>query len=149
MSFDEKVIEFQKTGDSELGKEIFAKAYYWANCIIQKHFAGFGYYDDLFSEAHDSIVISINNYIIGNNSFCSYCSTCIKNRIKTFINKKKREFLLEGLEKESTHSSTTNLELKEILNSLDKRQLSCLLMGGDTKFIKWQAKKNLKELLNR
>ena len=133
MSLDEKVVEFQNTGNTEIGKEIFAKAYYWANCIIQKSFSGFGYYDDLFSEAHDSIVLAIGNYKIGNNSFSSYCSNCIRNRIIDFIRKKKREFILESPTYQSLNYGASNLELKEALNSLSDRHLSCLLMGGDTK----------------
>jgi DNA-directed RNA polymerase specialized sigma subunit len=149
MDIEDKVLEFQKTGDSSLGKEIFNRSYELANTIINSKYTQFGYYDDLLSESHDAIIAAVYAFKADAKvKFNTFCSVCINNRILNFIKKQKRAEQLLLKKPLDFYETECRVDAITALSTLSSRHRDSLLHNTGSRSMKFRAKKAFFKNLN-
>jgi DNA-directed RNA polymerase specialized sigma subunit len=149
MILEEKVVSFRQTGDSSLGQEILTQSYQLAEAIVYSKYKNFGYTDDLLSESHDAIISAIYAFKPDKKTkFLTFCSTCINNRIKNFIKKKKTGEKYNVDKRPMAYYSECRIDITNSLGELSDNHLNALLKGEGSKSMKFRAKKKLLNKLN-
>lgn len=148
MRLEEKVEEFQRTGDYALGKSILNESYKLAESIIMSKYRNFGFLEDLLSESHDAIISAIYAFDLENKTkFLTFCSTCINNRIKNFIKKKSNAMEVEDKCPYSPVENYNSLfDIKESLCGLSDDHVSSLFSIDGSKSMNSRAKKKFFKL---
>lgn len=150
MQIEDKILEFQQTGNFSLGKEIIDTSYQLANTIVNSKYKNFGFYDDLMSESHDAILSAIYSFKTDSNvKFKTYCSVCINNRILNFIKKRKRAEKLSAKKTLDISNKECRLDAIEALSKLSERHRNSLLYDQGSRSMKFRAKKKFFSFLNK
>jgi DNA-directed RNA polymerase specialized sigma subunit len=152
MRLESKVDEFQKTGDSALGAEILSKSYHLAETIINKKYKNFGFSEDLLSESHDAIVAAIYAFDIDRKArFLTFCSTCINNRIKNFIQRKTTTLKLDKYTYNNSFSkdNPSTIDIKDCLSELSDSHQNALLFDKGSRPMKTRAKQKFFKKYNK
>lgn len=150
MQIEDKILEFQQTGNFSLGKEIIDVSYRLADTIVNSKYKSFGFYDDLMSESHDAILSAIYSFKSESNvKFKTFCSVCINNRILNFIKKKRRSEKLSAKKSIDFSNKECRLDAIEALSKLSEKHRNCLLYDQGSRSMKFRAKKKFFSYLNK
>lgn len=150
MRIEDKVLEFQKTGNFSLGKEIIDVSYKLANTIVSSKYKNFGYYDDLISESHDAILSAISSFKESSNvKFSTFCSVCINNRILNFIKKIKRIDNYTPKKVIDFNQRECKIDAIDALSKLSEKHRNALLYNEGSRSMRFRAKKKFFKHLNK
>lgn len=148
MNLSEAVVYFRDNNDSEAGQRVFEESYKLASSIIRSKFFNFGYSEDLFSKAHDTIVDCINDFNPNLGKFSTYCYQAIYNNLLRYTRKRNRYLSSEFRPAVScTSSCEDRQDLLKIVESLNKNHYNSLIYGTGSKQTRYRARKSLLQKL--